>query len=280
MFCILCMVGILIYGRYFTISQLNFFPGVFQQYLLLFIPFCLSFLLQNYFWKELNFTRQRWFWILLNLAPALFCFRPYLVSVESMMGIFSSIAANDFMVSSLRYSSRAIMLILPLLVLWYAKHRRQMYYYGCRFKVDTKLLLLLSFPVLLIVIWATFQPAFAAIYPKAILSAGLDLHSPLWKWCLFEISYALDFFSIELFFRGFLVMAFVRHVGARAIVPAACFYCCIHFDKPMAEAVSSFFGGLLLGSISYHTRSIWTGFFLHLGMAWMMEFACFYTYHL
>ena len=39
----------------------------------------------------------------------------------------------------------------------------------------------------------------------------------------------------------------------------------------MAEAISSFFGGTLLGIVAYNTGSIWGGLIVHLGIAWMME---------
>ena len=39
----------------------------------------------------------------------------------------------------------------------------------------------------------------------------------------------------------------------------------------MAEAISSFFGGLLLGIISYNTKSIWGGLIIHIGIAGSME---------
>jgi membrane protease YdiL (CAAX protease family) len=81
----------------------------------------------------------------------------------------------------------------------------------------------------------------------------------------------LDFVTIELFFRGFLVLAFVRFVGPDAIVPMAVFYCSIHFGKPLAECISSFFGGMLLGIVVYKTGSVAGGLVVHLGIAWMME---------
>ena len=89
----------------------------------------------------------------------------------------------------------------------------------------------------------------------------------------------MDFLSIEFFFRGFLIITFIRYCGMRAIVPAACFYCCVHLGKPMAEAISSFFGGLLLGIISYNTLSIWGGLLIHVGIAWMMEIAAYVGHH-
>ena len=39
----------------------------------------------------------------------------------------------------------------------------------------------------------------------------------------------------------------------------------------MAEAISSFWGGLLLGIIAFNTGSIWGGLIVHLGIAWLME---------
>jgi hypothetical protein len=51
----------------------------------------------------------------------------------------------------------------------------------------------------------------------------------------------------------------------------AVFYCAIHFGKPMAECISSFFGGIILGVITYNTRTIWGGVIVHLGIAWLME---------
>jgi hypothetical protein len=39
----------------------------------------------------------------------------------------------------------------------------------------------------------------------------------------------------------------------------------------MPEAVSSIFGGYILGVIALQTRSIWGGILVHVGIAWMME---------
>jgi hypothetical protein len=53
----------------------------------------------------------------------------------------------------------------------------------------------------------------------------------------------------------------------------AIFYCTIHFGKPLGECISSFFGGIILGVVSYHTRTIFGGFMVHVGIAWLMELA-------
>jgi hypothetical protein len=130
-------------------------------------------------------------------------------------------------------------------------------------------MLLLMVPLVAL---ASTQPDFLTVYPKLrhMQPPGSPESIGLYQ-VLFELSYGSDFLTIELFFRGFLVLAFARWVGTRAILPMALFYCAIHFGKPLGECISSYFGGLLLGIITYHTRSIWGGLIIHLGIAWLME---------
>jgi hypothetical protein len=120
---------------------------------------------------------------------------------------------------------------------------------------------------------ASTQHDFLAVYPKMKeilpLPDGAD-HGWFYK-LLYELSYGSDFITIEFFFRGFLIIGFIKWVGKDAILPMACFYCTIHFGKPMGECISSYFGGLILGIVSYHTRSIYGGLMVHLGIAWLME---------
>jgi hypothetical protein len=120
---------------------------------------------------------------------------------------------------------------------------------------------------------ASTQADFLAMYPK-LKSFFLTDENMNLSWLhklLFELSYGSDFFSIEIFFRGFLILAFIKWVGKDAILPMACFYCTIHFGKPLGECISSYFGGLLLGIIVYNTRSMFGGLMIHLGIAWLME---------
>jgi membrane protease YdiL (CAAX protease family) len=80
---------------------------------------------------------------------------------------------------------------------------------------------------------------------------------------------------VELAFRGFLVIGMARWLGTRAVLPMAVMYCVLHFGKPMGEAIASFFGGYILGVLALRSRSIWGGVVVHLGLAWMMEFAAY-----
>lgn len=101
------------------------------------------------------------------------------------------------------------------------------------------IILALLIPVVAI---AATQHDFLQAYPKVKNIFFVDNYTHqqwLWKF-IYEISYSLDFVSIELFFRGFLVIGFIRFVGADAILPMAAFYCTIHFGKPPGECISSF----------------------------------------
>ena len=132
------------------------------------------------------------------------------------------------------------------------------------------LLLLLLVPI---VAFAATRPDFLQFYPKVKNLAFINGYTtPVWPWKLgYELSYGLDFLSIELFFRGLLVIGLIRYAGGQAILPMAAFYCTIHFGKPLGECITSFFGGLILGVLAYRTRSILGGLIVHLGLAWMME---------
>lgn len=126
-----------------------------------------------------------------------------------------------------------------------------------------------------LLIAAGMTPDFQETYPKLRQVDFISQHTahPWLFRLIYELSYGLDFFTIEFFFRGFLTLAFIRYVGREAILPMAVFYCAIHFGKPVAECISSYFGGILLGVVIYHTQSIWGGLIVHLGIAWLMEAA-------
>jgi membrane protease YdiL (CAAX protease family) len=72
-----------------------------------------------------------------------------------------------------------------------------------------------------------------------------------------------------------MILAFLKILGPKAIIPTAAFYFSIHFGKPIGETISSFFGGVLLGYLSYKTQSIWGGVLVHIGIALLMELGAF-----
>jgi uncharacterized protein len=90
----------------------------------------------------------------------------------------------------------------------------------------------------------------------------------LWTW---EALYAIQFVSLEFFFRGFLLQGLRRALGSNAIFVMVVPYCMIHYGKPMAETFGAIGAGLILGTLAMRTRSIWGGVLIHIGVATTMD---------
>ncbi len=166
----------------------------------------------------------------------------------------------------------ALLVMLPLLMLMHWALEKKWDLYGIRRTQSLKTYSLLIAFMLPLLILASLQHDFSLVYPKAaIVGRQLGDEANPFHYLLFETAYASDFFTIEFFFRGFLILALSKLIGKQCLLPVALFYFSIHLGKPMMEAVSSFFGGLILGSISYHSKSIWGGLLVHISIALLME---------
>lgn len=165
----------------------------------------------------------------------------------------------------------AKLILLCLLLWWCAKWMPLHLTTTKNFRASPYLLILVL--LLPLIALASTRPDFLHTYPKVKNIAFIAGYAhPAWPWqLLYELSYGLDFLSIELFFRGLLVIGLATYAGEKAILPMAAFYCTIHFGKPWGECVSSFFGGMILGVIAMRTRTILGGLIVHLGLAWLME---------
>lgn len=164
---------------------------------------------------------------------------------------------------------RWLYLVIPLLLIWVLSGRDQPFYGVSLKNHHSKVYWYLLLCMVPLIVGASFLSDFLDYYPRFTkLNA---YHPATWKVVVYEVFYGIDFSSIELFFRGFMVMAFTRYVGMGAILPMATFYLSIHYGKPMGEAISSFFGGTVLGVIAYHSKSIFGGIMVHAGIAWLME---------
>lgn len=127
----------------------------------------------------------------------------------------------------------------------------------------------------------SFTPDFLSAYPqfKAWNYTGLfGLETWLYT-TIYEIAYSLDFVMTELIFRGTLVLGMMLIMGRTAILPMVVFYVSIHFGKPLAECISSAFGGYILGALAYQTRHIWGGVMVHICIALTMEVMGFIQYY-
>lgn len=245
----------------------------FYQFFALFLVYCSAFIIPYLFalvFRKQLVTATPLFWLLLLMAPALFALKVSIVNplANKIDGVWGSYLT---LVTTLPF--KLLVVLIPLIVL-YRILPAQPSSWGMTVKNirwrPYCLMLVLMAPL---IIFASTQADFLNAYPRLKQVAFIAPHTGnlLWYQLLYEISYGIDFITIELFFRGFLVFAFVRYAGPSVILPMAVFYCSIHFGKPLFECISSFFGGLLLGIIAHRTQSIAGGLIVHLGIAWMME---------
>ncbi len=275
---VLLLLGFYIYLNYWHALEIRFAAGgkskwskFFGYYLLYFIPFAAAFFLQLLFYKDCNYYRNHWFWIILLLAPAFFSFR---VNFDLHQQSITNTWSGDAQIFWMRCSNwvvRVFVVLIPVFIIWWIKDKGNQPFYGTATLKNVKPYLLMLLIMIPLIALASTQKDFLQMYPKAKFIQELDLPSKKIKYIIFELCYGFDFISIEFFFRGFLILSLVKICGPHCIIPAACFYCSIHFGKPFGEAVSSFWGGLLLGIISFNTQSIWGGLIVHLGIAWLME---------
>lgn len=217
----------------------------------------------NYFSKPLIIG-------MIFFAPAVFAFK---MSFTSHLPISSDSSWNHYWNQVIFWPIRLLFIVIILYFVWRRFYRDESFFGLTVKKFDWQpyaVMLLIMVPL---IAFASTQADFLYTYPKYKMVAG-DIGSNANAWLyklIFELSYGSDFISIELFFRGFLILGFAKWAGKDAILPMACFYCTIHFGKPLGECISSYFGGILLGIVVYHTRTIFGGLMVHLGIAWLME---------
>lgn len=242
------------------------FTGFFVMYLL---HFGTAYLIYSFFKRDFTIWAKPGFLLLLLLACLIFSLR---ACADWHQGIIRSISDDgNYLANNYLYGDlfRLSYLLIPVTLIWILIDRNQAPY---GFSVEHhhwRIYFTLLLCMVPLIIGASFLSDFLDYYPRAKKLDRFDF--PAYKYWLFELFYGMDFISIEYFFRGFLVMAFARYVGFYAVLPMSCFYLSIHFGKPLGEAVSSFFGGTILGVIAYHSKSIFGGIMVHMGIAWLME---------
>ena len=123
----------------------------------------------------------------------------------------------------------------------------------------------------------------AVVVPAVVIVASAPEFSnyyPFYKLCsrswmdllIWEVLYIGQFFALEVFFRGFMLVPLRSSLGSGAIFAMCVPYVMIHYGKPYLEASSAFLAGAALGSLSMKTRSIYAGFALHCTVALLMDF--------
>lgn len=173
--------------------------------------------------------------------------------------------------------------VIPYYIIYKLLLKKELsHFYGLQNLRKVKLkpywmMILLMIPLIYL---ASFQPDFLKEYPRYQRSGGSLIikyfHFPKGVVVgIYELSYAFSFFIVELIFRGYFIFALVKYLRNDVVLPMAVTYCVLHFGKPVGEAISSFFGGFLLGVIALKTKNIYGGILIHIGIALLMELFAF-----
>lgn len=159
--------------------------------------------------------------------------------------------------------------LLPILMvlLW----RERLRDYGFSFKgfSEHAWIYALFFGIVqILVVLVARTPDFANYYPFYAHA------SRSWQdFFLWECMYAVQFLALEFFFRGFLLFSSARSLGSGVILAMVVPYCMIHFGKPVLETLGAIIAGTVLGTLALKTRSIWSGFLIHVTVALSMDMA-------
>jgi hypothetical protein len=257
---------------YFGLNEMIFMQEKPFQYLSWYLVFLMAFgfpyVLLIPFQKK-NLFRNKKFTILFFLAPVLFAWK---MAADIEFNFTDDPFINDYWNRVLYYPAKLVIITIGLMIIWYVFDRKHRFYGTDLRNFHPRPYFIMLLIMLPLIAAASTQPDFLAMYPKLNnVSHYLETHPQAFYKLLYELSYGIDFVGIELYFRGFLILAFIKWAGKDAILPMAVFYCTIHFGKPIGECISSFFGGIILGVVTYHTRTILGGLMVHLGIAWLME---------
>lgn len=240
----------------------------FYWYLVFLTAFAFAYVLLSVFEDRIVFKNKN-FLLLFLIAPAIFSWK---MVFDFNVHFDADKTQNTYWNQVIYWPFKLVIVSAVLFIIWKLTKEKQPFYGTQTKNFDFKPYLLMLLIMLPLIALASTQQDFLSMYPKLKSIAFLKDHrNKGWYKLLYELSYGSDFISIELFFRGFLVLAFAKWFGKDAILPMACFYCTIHFGKPLGECISSYFGGLILGIVIYNTRTIFGGLMVHLGIAWMME---------
>jgi len=127
------------------------------------------------------------------------------------------------------------------------------------------LFLIIMFP--LILIFSTTE-SFQLRYPFYHLQDNEALWPDFFIW---ELLYFFQFIALEFFFRGFMVHGLKKQFGYYSVFIMTIPYCMIHFGKPFPETIAAIVAGIILGTLSLKSRSIWMGVAIHFIVAFSMD---------
>ena len=279
-------LSICVYFNYkydFEDSILDSYTGSELKWLFMFLhmsfPFLVTCLLLYTFGIKKDWIQSKEFWVKFFVGFAIISFdRQFYYFYEPLQSLprpdyyfyFKVIAWGESLLSS----------VIPLLLFYIFYERSRdpdKHWYGLTTKqFDAKPYIVLVLVVFGGMAIASFMSELNTYYPRYKHSGGAQYavyhQIPEYVSVLFyELIYGSYYISVELFFRGFLVIAFARTLGGHAVIAMVGSYVFLHFGKPLPETISSAFGGYLIGILAFYTNRIWGGVFLHVALAWSME---------
>jgi len=269
------LAGLMIYlnFHYEIDLKIDEYDPIVIQFFCRYMVFLIAFALPYFFYllfEGKNYFKSPLIFLLIFLSPAIFSWK---MVMNTEFHLSNNIYWDYYWNQVTYWPVRLIVLSFILFIIWKIYYPKESFFGLTVKNFNWKPYLIMLLIMVPLIAAASTQPDFLSMYPK-LKDVDTALHGIKNKWfyhLFHELSYGSDFISVELFFRGFLILAFVKVVGKDAILPMACFYCTIHFGKPLGECISSYFGGLILGIVVYNTRSIIGGLMVHLGIAWLME---------
>ncbi len=256
----------------------DFYPRFFRYIMFYGLAYYGGVLILKFTDKKVDFLNKSSFWFLSVVGLIIISFDGSYNGSYDIARSFVDINEYRYVGKLISEFRNFITLFVPLLIVWLFTKQKNDSFYGLTFKNAQVrpyfLLLLLMVPLIAL---AAQDASFLKTYPL-FKTYGVDVYWHISKGYLaipYEFLYSSSFLNVELFFRGFLVIGMIRIMGKNAILPMVVMYAFLHFGKPMGEAISSVFGGYLLGIFAYYSRTIWGGVIVHGGIALMMEFAAF-----
>ena len=245
---------------------------------LLAIPYVLTCLLLYYYKLNTTWLKNKEFWLAFIFIFAVAGFDRginFLDYADSLKWYEKQYLTRVFIIVQ-----SLILVVIPIFIYYYFvefKQHNQRHYYGLAVKNSNLMAYRWLFLIVIMIIAASAMlNNLSSYYPIYARSQAAMIASKynLPNWLLlanFQLFYGLTFFIVEIVFRGFLIIAFVRILGAYAVIPATVTYACLHFGKPYLECLSSIVGGYILGVITYYSKRIWGGILLHILLALSME---------
>lgn len=184
---------------------------------------------------------------------------------------FNSVQYSQLLILSHWVLVRAICyLLLPILIVKFI-FKDSLKNYGLSFQhafKDYKIYLFMLAFMIPIIFTISYSSSFQAKYPFYKLASDEPISIKLILW---EIEYCFQFFTLEFFFRGFMLHGLKHRFGYYSVLVMTIPYCMIHFTKPMPEAIGAIVAGIVLGTFSLKSKNILLGFFIHCSVAITMD---------